>query len=91
MEKGHEDAVFSEDAAAICMYEWLLRSESADDRREAQAMAPYAKKLRRELSPEKVAMLSDDVVDSICARLEEVSQEWKRLRVGDGLTVSWST
>lgn len=54
-------------------------------------MAPYAKKLRRELSPEKVAMLSDDVVDSICARLEEVSQEWKRLRVGDGLTVSWST
>lgn len=89
-EEGHEDAVFSEHAAVICMHHWLLRSEAAEDRREAQARAPYARKLLGELPPERAMMLGDGVVDSICARFEALSQEWRRLGVGDELTVSWS-
>jgi hypothetical protein len=72
---GRQDALDSEQATVVCLHEWLKRS--ADPARHQQVATP-----RNELTEKQIVR--------VCARMDELSARWKKLAVGQSLTVSWS-
>lgn len=90
-EAGHRDAVFSERAAVICEHAWLMRSTDADRRSRGREMAPYVKRMWEECSPSEASRLTSDAIDSVCARFDELSREWTKLEINEGITLRWPT
>ena len=87
--EGRADAELSERAAAICLSAWLGRSSNPLRRAQAREMASYVRRLRDEWPRQELALLSPERLDHICARLSEVSEQWRRLGVGEALNLSW--
>jgi len=88
--EGHEDAELSERAATICFHEWLSRSPLADRRKRAEGMLPFVRRVHAECSREELAALSEQRMQRILARLDELSERWSRMAVGDSMTLDWS-
>lgn len=89
LRQGQEDSMQSERATVICLYEWLARSTDPARRKLAAEMAVNAKSVRGQLSAAESQALNDAAIKRICARMEELSQQWASLEIGQGLTVFW--
>ncbi len=90
LRQGQEDSMQSERATVICLYEWLARSTDPARRTLAAEMAVNAKTVRSQLSTAESQSLNESAIKRICARMEELSQQWASLEIGQTLTVFWS-
>jgi hypothetical protein len=90
MSAGRDDTQLSEHAAVICEYEWRMSTGNAAQRREAEAMLPYVKRIRAELSRQELERLSVEVTERISDRLTRLSEEWKACGIGEGVTLEWN-
>lgn len=85
---GRRDANLSEQAVSFCIREWLSRSTDPQRRKLASQMAQEGNKDEALRLPSGQAV-SKTVLDRICNRLEEASQRWTSLAVGESMTVNW--
>ena len=88
-EEGRKDTALSERAAAICEYEWKVRSDDPSRRREAESMSSYSDRLRSECTEQELQALSPEVLGRIRDRLTKLSREWQGLGVGEAVTLRW--
>lgn len=86
---GHLESVFSERAAVICEYAWLMRSGDPDLLGRGRGMTPFVKRMREECSPTEAALLTPGIIESVCGRFDELSRKWAALEVGSGITLRW--
>lgn len=89
--EGRKDTDFSERAATICHHAWLARSTRREDRERARTMSLFVEKVRSECSAAERASLSEETVQRICDRLDELSARWVRLTVGQALELHWKS
>src|SRR5690606_31607392 len=71
--EGRLDTEFSERAATICHHAWLTGSARPEDRERARADTPFVDKTRAACSAVESAALSEEAVQRICRRLDELS------------------
>jgi hypothetical protein len=86
---GRDDGPRSERATYVCLYEWLRRSVDPERRKRAAAMTLDAEHVRNGLPDDERAALSEPVLARVCARMDDLSARWARLRVGDSFTLAW--
>lgn len=89
LRQGQEDSMQSERATVICLYEWLVRSTDPARRTLAAEMAGNAKHVRSQLAAAESQALNESAIKRICARMEELSQQWASLEIGQALTLNW--
>jgi hypothetical protein len=89
LREGRHQAAQSERAAYICWYEWLARSYDSERRKLAAQMATQAKTIRNRQLPAEGRALTEDVLDRVCSRLDELSAQWANLNVGESFTIAW--
>ncbi len=84
----HESAL-SERATYICLYEWLARSADPTRRKRASEMLGQAKSIRSLQPATESRSLNEDLLTRVCARLDELSERWANLDIGESFTVEW--
>ncbi len=84
-----EDSMQSERATVICLYEWLAQSADTARRALAAEMTVNAKHVRSQLTAAESQALNESAIKRICARMEELSNQWAALEIGQALTVFW--
>lgn len=89
-EAGSKEAEFSERAAMICHYEWLKRFPTGERLAEVRRLEGLVQKVRVGCSATESASLSDPVVERIARRLEDLSERWANVGVGQSITLQWS-
>lgn len=84
---GREECIKSERATWICWYEWLNRSDDPTKQKRAMEMAEvnYLSGHKRK----NTDAINKDVIDRVCARLDDLSARWSQLGIGESLTVEW--
>ena len=90
LREGRQEAAQSERATYLCLHEWLSRSKDTERKRRAHQMAAEATHIWGRLPRDEVRALSDEVLDRVCARLDELSRRWARLPVGMSIRVQWA-
>jgi hypothetical protein len=86
---GREDCARSERATSVCWHEWLARSHDPKRRTQATKTMSEAKHLRQ-LSPKSGNDgLNEEIIDRVCARLDDLSARWSHLSIGQSLTIEW--
>jgi hypothetical protein len=88
-QQGRDDCAQSERATYICWQHWFARSQSANRRTTAAAMAQQAKEVREVAGDAELAALDQRKLDEICERLDELSACWSSLEVGQSMAVRW--
>jgi len=89
MGRGRDDCLQSERATYICWQEWLARSSSRDERKQAQTMAPQATQVRGTASATELRTLNQRKLNEICRRLDQLSSRWTSLKIGESMLVAW--
>lgn len=87
--EGHADAELSERFATVCFHDWLAHAQDPARRARARELATHALKVRGELSEEERAALSEEALQRIRERLDELAERWSRVDVGEGVTLVW--
>ncbi len=87
--EGRADTEFSERAATICHHAWLARSTCREDRERAEQGAAFVEKTRAACSAAERAALSEETIERICRRFDELSARWVKLAVGESLELRW--
>lgn len=87
---GQHEVEWSERAATIAFHDWLAHADAPARRERARAMRPYVLRVRADCAPSELAELSENRLRRIRARLDELSAEWSRLRVGEALVLEWT-
>ncbi len=86
---GRDEAALSERATYICFHEWLARSSDGRQRRRAATMAAEAGQVRATQTQSDRQVLSEESIERICARLDELSARGRSLGIGESLVVAW--
>ncbi len=86
LRQGRDDSAQSESATTICLYEWMARSDDPARRQLAMEMAAMVKGIRGQQS---APAFSENTLKRICARMDELSERWSALDIGQTLTVIW--
>ncbi|NNG15682.1 MAG: hypothetical protein HKM89_04310 [Gemmatimonadales bacterium] len=89
LREGREQSAQSERATYICWYEWLARSEIPARRRLAETMVHQAREVRDMCPSSEAAALTDEFIQRVSGKLDEISRLWAELDVGEGIEVSW--
>ena len=89
LRQGHDECVLSEHASYVCLYEWLARSKDPERRKRASKMASHIKIFRGSRPRSEASALNEDVINRVCARLDDLSPRWSALRVGESVAVEW--
>jgi hypothetical protein len=89
MKAGREECLQSERATYICWHEWLARSSSRDEKKQAKTMANQAKSVRGAAGVEELHNLNQKKMDEICKHLDQLSARWSSLKVGESMAVRW--
>lgn len=89
LQEGREESALSERAASICLYEWLSRSSNPQRKRLAAQTFPEMKQGRAIGIDLDRKTLTGHLIDRVCARLDEVSDLWTKLDVGEFFTLTW--
>ena len=89
MSQGQHDLVVSEQAAWICLREWMGRTDgqsrgTSSVRQLARPDSHVSHKRGAETD-----VLTRQHIDRVCDRLDELSAEWMKLEIGEALTVRW--
>lgn len=88
LKEGQHDSSMSERAASICQREWQTRRAA---RRQAVASSGGLK-ARETLTHQVTAAtggISEECLERVCGRLDELSGKWARLDIGESVTVEW--
>lgn len=83
LRKGQDDSALSERAASICFNEWFSRSK--DPTRRKLAAQSYS----QTMSKNDGDILTGDVLNRVCASLDEASLRWASLKIGESLSITW--
>jgi hypothetical protein len=89
LKESRDECVQSERATYVCWQEWLSRSSSAEKRKQSASMAQQAKEVRHTASDKELRALNPSKLDEICKRLDELSNRWSGLKVGESMAVRW--
>lgn len=89
-EEGSGEAEFSERAATICHYEWFKRFPTRERLAEVRRLEAFVQKVRAACTERELESLSEPVVDRTSRRLEELSERWSKVGVGQSITLQWS-
>jgi hypothetical protein len=89
LEEGGEEAAWAEEATTICLSEWLSRSSVPERRKIAVQRVPEMKQGRASGGASGRKPLSHELLARICARLDELSEQWMKLAVGESFMVTW--
>lgn len=82
LHEGRQESAASEQATYICLQEWLSRSrQSATRQQTKQATRPPAMTEGFSLSEERL--------ERILARMDELSSQWAGLKIGESMTIRW--
>ena len=87
--EGRGEMEWSERAVWIFLYEWLARSSQPERRRRARAMTDFVERIRHACSDDELEALTEPVIQRVCCLLDELSTRWRRLPVGEGVTLQW--
>lgn len=86
LREGRHDSSVSERAVYICHREWQIRRAA---RRQAVAFSGESK-ARETLTHQVTAGgISEECLERVCGRLDELSGKWARLEIGESVTVEW--
>jgi hypothetical protein len=89
LREGRDELEISERAADICFNEWLSRSNNPARMKMADRLPSRQKHMQGHRPADDGDMLSGEVLDRICACLDDVSARWAALEPGGSLTVVW--
>ena len=89
LREGRRDASESERAAWVCYQEWLNRRAARQQGGESSGR-PKAGGKRAAQDAAAAGGIPVEYLDRVCARLDELTEKWARLRIGESLTVEWS-
>jgi hypothetical protein len=89
LEDGSAESAQSERASFILWYEWLARSALPERTRLAARMASQAQEVRDTCPPAEINAFTEDLVGRVRSRLDQISDLWSHLGVGEAIEVSW--
>ena len=84
LRKGQDDSELSERAASICFNEWLSRSNDPGQKKLAAQSHYHSKPAADDLE-----ILTAEVLKRICASLDDASQRWASLEIGESFSITW--
>jgi hypothetical protein len=84
LREGRDESALSEHAAYICLNEWLARSTDPDRRKLAVRLAP-----ENEQISDDGDILTGEVLNRVCASLDQASEQWTSLKVAESFSVTW--
>ncbi len=87
LKEGQEESARSERATYICLYEWRARSQSSEPRTPASSTTQQAKQVRPVAN--ESGALDESKVSEICMHLDQLSERWSNLEIGQSLAVHW--
>jgi len=90
LKTGLDDCAQSERATYFCLYDWL--SQSADDtlRARAEEMKIGFENLCAQIPENERAALGNEKRARIRARMDELSERWAELKIGEALALEWT-
>jgi hypothetical protein len=89
LSRGRDECLESERATFICWQEWLARSSSPEERKQAKAMADQATSVHGTATAHELRNLNQKKLDEICQHLDQLSARWSSLKVGESMAVRW--
>jgi hypothetical protein len=84
LREGRGESALSERAADICLNEW--RSRSTDPNRRKLAVQSLSHNHR---SADEGEILTGEVLNRVCATLDQVSERWAALEIGESFAIPW--
>jgi hypothetical protein len=81
---GRDESALSEHAAYVCLNEWLSRSTDPNRRKLAVRFSS-----ENNQSTEDDDILTREMLDRVCARLDQASALWASLEIGESFSVMW--
>jgi hypothetical protein len=84
LREGRDESALSERIAYVCLNEWLARSTDPNRRALAVQLPPDNNKVADEGD-----MLTSEVLNRVCASLDQVSERWASLKIGESFIVKW--
>jgi len=87
---GRDEGPLSERATYLCWYEWLRRSRDPALRERAASMAEMAKKIFSVVPDHERKLFTEGFFARTCARMDELSTQWRRLAIGESFSVPWT-
>lgn len=77
------ESAISERAVYVCLNEWFSRSTDPNLRRLAVQLPSQNKQLSADY------ILSEKILDRVCASLDWASEQWASLKIGESFSVMW--
>jgi hypothetical protein len=84
LREGRGESAVSERAVYVCLNEWLARS--TDPKRRAMAVQFSSKD---NYLAEECDILSGEVLKRVCASLDQASEQWACLKIGESFVIEW--
>jgi hypothetical protein len=84
MREGRNESALSERAAYVCLNEWLARS--TDPNRRALAVQLRSKNIQ---IADDEDILTREILNRVCASLDQASEHWASLKIGESFAVTW--
>jgi hypothetical protein len=84
LREGRAESALSERVVYVCLNEWLARSTE----RNRRTMTVQISSKENYLAVDG-DILTGDVLDRVCASLDQVSEQWASLKIGESFAVTW--
>lgn len=89
LSKQSDDYDESERATVICLYDWLSHSKNAKLKNRANEMKLDADSTLSRMPKNEKASLNKKKLAEIRVRMDEISQQWSNLKVGEFIGLDW--
>lgn len=84
LREGRDESALSERVAYVCLNEWLSRSTDPNRRKLAVQSSAQKKQVNDDDDS-----LTGEVLDRVCASLDQASARWASLEIGESFSISW--
>jgi hypothetical protein len=84
LREGRAESALSERAVYLCLNEWLARSTGQNRKTVTVQLSSKDNYLA-----EDGDILTGEVLNRVCANLDQVSEQWASLKIGESFAVTW--
>ncbi len=89
LKKGIDQCAQSERATYVCWYDWLAHSDKPELQNKAKEMKETALSILGQISNTEKSAFNQKNLAKIRRRLDEASQQWSGLKVGESMSLKW--
>jgi hypothetical protein len=87
--EGMNEYFQSERATYICWQDWLAHSNNPALQNQAKEMKETAQSIFGQMDKAEHAKFNPENLDKIRRRIDEISQQWSNLKVGESMSLKW--